>query len=131
MERSLADEGLAADVALAGLPSTSGAHWAHRDERRGGQSTPFRRPNALRAPAADESAGADPQTRRALRAALRRRARDGAAILYTTHYLPELVERHGGRVVVVPGDPRAFKITAALDLALAAIIAEDAGAGPR
>jgi ABC-2 type transport system ATP-binding protein len=41
----------------------------------------------------DESTpGADPQTRAALLAAVRARAARGAAILYTTHYLPELVD---------------------------------------
>jgi ABC-2 type transport system ATP-binding protein len=40
----------------------------------------------------EPTAGADPQTRESLLAALRRRAADGAAILYTTHYLPELAE---------------------------------------
>lgn len=40
----------------------------------------------------EPTAGADPQTRQSLLAALRRRAADGAAILYTTHYLPELAE---------------------------------------
>lgn len=35
-----------------------------------------------------------------------------------------LVERHGGRVVVVDGDPRTFKITRSLDLALAELVAE-------
>jgi ABC-2 type transport system ATP-binding protein len=51
----------------------------------------------------EPTAGVDPQTRQALIAALRRRAADGAAIVYTTHYLPELadlqatiaVARHG------------------------------------
>jgi ABC-2 type transport system ATP-binding protein len=40
----------------------------------------------------EPTAGADPQTRESLLAALRRRASDGAAILYTTHYLPELAD---------------------------------------
>jgi ABC-2 type transport system ATP-binding protein len=40
----------------------------------------------------EPTAGADPQTRQSLLTALRRRAADGTAILYTTHYLPELVE---------------------------------------
>jgi ABC-2 type transport system ATP-binding protein len=51
----------------------------------------------------EPTAGVDPQTRQALIAALRHRAADGAAIVYTTHYLPELadlratiaVARHG------------------------------------
>jgi ABC-2 type transport system ATP-binding protein len=40
----------------------------------------------------EPTAGADPETRSALLAAVRERARGGAAVLYTTHYLPELVE---------------------------------------
>jgi ABC-2 type transport system ATP-binding protein len=40
----------------------------------------------------EPTAGADPRTREALLAALRRRAADGAAILYTTHYLHELAD---------------------------------------
>jgi ABC-2 type transport system ATP-binding protein len=40
----------------------------------------------------EPTAGADPQTRQSLLAALRRRAAAGAAILYTTHYLPELAD---------------------------------------
>jgi ABC-2 type transport system ATP-binding protein len=40
----------------------------------------------------EPTAGVDPQTRRALLAALRQRAADGAAIVYTTHYLPELTD---------------------------------------
>jgi ABC-2 type transport system ATP-binding protein len=54
----------------------------------------------------EPTAGVDPQTRRALLAALRQRAADGAAILYTTHYLPELADlqatlavARGGRVI--------------------------------
>jgi ABC-2 type transport system ATP-binding protein len=40
----------------------------------------------------EPTAGVDPQTRLALLAALRQRAADGAAIVYTTHYLPELTD---------------------------------------
>jgi ABC-2 type transport system ATP-binding protein len=54
----------------------------------------------------EPTAGVDPDTRRALLAALRQRAADGAAILYTTHYLPELTDlqatlalARGGRVI--------------------------------
>jgi ABC-2 type transport system ATP-binding protein len=54
----------------------------------------------------EPTVGADPTTRRALLAAVRRYADDGAAVCYTTHYLPELVElgatvavADGGRVV--------------------------------
>jgi ABC-2 type transport system ATP-binding protein len=38
----------------------------------------------------EPTVGADPVTRDAILAAVRRRADDGAAIVYTTHYLPEL-----------------------------------------
>ncbi|MEU7694451.1 ABC transporter ATP-binding protein [Microbispora hainanensis] len=40
----------------------------------------------------EPTAGADPETRAALLAAVRARAEAGAAVLYTTHYLPELVD---------------------------------------
>jgi ABC-2 type transport system ATP-binding protein len=40
----------------------------------------------------EPTAGADPETRAALLAAVRRRADAGAAVVYTTHYLPELTE---------------------------------------
>ncbi|MHC3474201.1 ABC transporter ATP-binding protein [Streptomyces sp. 7R007] len=40
----------------------------------------------------EPTAGADPETRAALLAAVRARARAGAAVVYTTHYLPELVD---------------------------------------
>jgi ABC-2 type transport system ATP-binding protein len=38
----------------------------------------------------EPTVGADPVTREALLAAVRAAADDGAAIVYTTHYLPEL-----------------------------------------
>lgn len=40
----------------------------------------------------EPTVGADPQTRQALLARIRAAAHDGAAVCYTTHYLPELVE---------------------------------------
>jgi ABC-2 type transport system ATP-binding protein len=40
----------------------------------------------------EPTAGADPETRVALLAAVRRRADQGAAVVYTTHYLPELID---------------------------------------
>jgi ABC-2 type transport system ATP-binding protein len=40
----------------------------------------------------EPTAGADPETRAALLAAVRARAARGAAILYATHYLPELAD---------------------------------------
>ncbi|WP_436530560.1 ABC transporter ATP-binding protein [Actinoplanes sp. HUAS TT8] len=55
----------------------------------------------------EPTAGADPQTRQSLLAALRRRAADGCAVLYTTHYLPEVAEL-GATVAVA----RAGRITA-------------------
>jgi ABC-2 type transport system ATP-binding protein len=58
----------------------------------------------------EPTAGADPTTRRALLETVRRRAAEGVAVCYTTHYLPELEEldatiavaRHGR--VVARGD---------------------------
>jgi ABC-2 type transport system ATP-binding protein len=40
----------------------------------------------------EPTAGADPETRQALLAAVRARAAAGAAVVYTTHYLPELAD---------------------------------------
>lgn len=40
----------------------------------------------------EPTAGADPETRQALLDTVRRRAADGAAVVYTTHYLTELTE---------------------------------------
>ncbi|MEU3345099.1 ABC transporter ATP-binding protein [Streptomyces sp. NPDC006700] len=40
----------------------------------------------------EPTAGADPETRSALLAAVKARAQAGAAVVYTTHYLPELVD---------------------------------------
>jgi ABC-2 type transport system ATP-binding protein len=40
----------------------------------------------------EPTAGADPETRSALLSAVRARAQAGAAVVYTTHYLPELVD---------------------------------------
>jgi ABC-2 type transport system ATP-binding protein len=40
----------------------------------------------------EPTVGADPKTRQMVLAAVRRRADAGAAVLYTTHYLPELVD---------------------------------------
>jgi ABC-2 type transport system ATP-binding protein len=55
----------------------------------------------------EPTAGADPETRSALLAAVRARAATGTAVLYTTHYLPELAELdatlalvRGGAVIV-------------------------------
>jgi ABC-2 type transport system ATP-binding protein len=55
----------------------------------------------------EPTVGADPKTRQMVLAAVRRRASAGAAVLYTTHYLPELVDLDAtiavartGRIVV-------------------------------
>lgn len=40
----------------------------------------------------EPTAGADPETRQALLEVIRARADEGAAVVYTTHYLPELTE---------------------------------------
>ncbi len=50
----------------------------------------------------EPTVGADPVTRDALLAAVRQRAADGAAVCYTTHYLPEL-ERLGASIAMVAG----------------------------
>jgi ABC-2 type transport system ATP-binding protein len=42
----------------------------------------------------EPTAGADPETRQALLAVVRARATEGTAVVYTTHYLPELTELH-------------------------------------
>lgn len=51
----------------------------------------------------EPTVGADPGTRRALLAAVRSRADAGAAVLYTTHYLPELEELDATLAVIVAG----------------------------
>ncbi|MEE4543818.1 ABC transporter ATP-binding protein [Streptomyces sp. V4-01] len=51
----------------------------------------------------EPTAGADPQTRQALLTAVRARAAAGAAVLYTTHYLPELVDLDATLVVARDG----------------------------
>ncbi|WP_353942634.1 ABC transporter ATP-binding protein [Streptomyces sp. HUAS MG91] len=40
----------------------------------------------------EPTAGADPETRQALLDVIKQRAREGTAVVYTTHYLPELAE---------------------------------------
>jgi hypothetical protein len=70
VERSPADEAKASDVAVADLPTTSGAHWANRDHLRNtGEQAMFRRPPAASSFAEDEqpwdafgSAGSAPGT---------------------------------------------------------------------
>jgi ABC-2 type transport system ATP-binding protein len=51
----------------------------------------------------EPTVGADPTTRAALLAAVRGRAEDGAAVVYTTHYLPELAELGAGLAVAEAG----------------------------
>lgn len=51
----------------------------------------------------EPTVGADPSTRQMLLEAVRRRAAAGAAVLYTTHYLPELVDLGATLAVVRAG----------------------------
>jgi ABC-2 type transport system ATP-binding protein len=51
----------------------------------------------------EPTVGADPATRRALLAVVRQRAAEGAAVCYTTHYLPELAELGATLAVVARG----------------------------
>jgi ABC-2 type transport system ATP-binding protein len=51
----------------------------------------------------EPTAGADPETRSALLAAVRARAAAGTAVLYTTHYLPELTELNATLALVRAG----------------------------
>jgi ABC-2 type transport system ATP-binding protein len=51
----------------------------------------------------EPTAGADPQTRAALLEAVRARAAAGAAVLYTTHYLPELTDLRATLAVAQSG----------------------------
>jgi ABC-2 type transport system ATP-binding protein len=51
----------------------------------------------------EPTAGADPPTRQALLAAVRKRAETGAAVVYTTHYLPELSELDATLAVIKSG----------------------------
>src|SRR6201996_7934663 len=51
----------------------------------------------------EPTAGADPETRSALLAAVRTRAAAGTAVLYTTHYLPELTELNATLALVRAG----------------------------
>jgi ABC-2 type transport system ATP-binding protein len=51
----------------------------------------------------EPTAGADPETRASLLAAVRARAAAGAAVIYTTHYLPELADLGATLAVVRSG----------------------------
>jgi ABC-2 type transport system ATP-binding protein len=51
----------------------------------------------------EPTVGADPATRDALLAAVRARANEGAAVCYTTHYLPELERLGAGIAIAVNG----------------------------
>jgi ABC-2 type transport system ATP-binding protein len=64
----------------------------------------------------EPTAGADPQTRAALLGAVRARAAGGAAVLYTTHYLPELTDlratlavARAGRIIARGGQETLMK----------------------
>jgi ABC-2 type transport system ATP-binding protein len=64
----------------------------------------------------EPTAGADPQTRAALLEAVRARAAGGAAVLYTTHYLPELTDlratlavARAGRIIARGGQDALIK----------------------
>ncbi|MDO8106041.1 ABC transporter ATP-binding protein [Isoptericola sp. b441] len=83
----------------------------------------------------EPTVGADPQTRAALLAAVRRRADAGAAVLYTTHYLPELVELDASLAVmragrVVARDSQAA-LLAGLPSRLVVRFADGGADGPR
>ncbi|UBU10317.1 ABC transporter ATP-binding protein [Nonomuraea gerenzanensis] len=62
----------------------------------------------------EPTAGADPETRAALLAAVRRRADEGAAVVYCTHYLPELTEL--AATIAVARDGRVIARGAGADL---------------
>jgi len=51
----------------------------------------------------EPTAGADPDTREALLDTVKQRAGDGAAVLYTTHYLPELADLRASIAVARAG----------------------------
>ncbi|MFI6480501.1 ABC transporter ATP-binding protein [Nonomuraea sp. NPDC050663] len=51
----------------------------------------------------EPTVGADPETRQALLAAVRRRADEGATVVYCTHYLPELAELEATIAVAASG----------------------------
>ncbi|TCK22305.1 ABC transporter ATP-binding protein [Pseudonocardia endophytica] len=51
----------------------------------------------------EPTAGADPETRQALLDVVKQQAGDGAAVVYTTHYLPELADLHASVAVVRNG----------------------------
>lgn len=62
----------------------------------------------------EPTAGADPETRAALPAAVRRRADGGAAVVYCAHYLPELTEL--GATVAVAANGRVIVRGSAAEL---------------
>lgn len=51
----------------------------------------------------EPTAGADPETRKALLDVVKQHAHDGAAVIYTTHYLPELTELEASLAVARRG----------------------------
>ncbi len=79
----------------------------------------------------EPTVGADPVTRSALLAVVRRRAAEGAAVLYTTHYLPELTELGATIAFAREGKVVARGDFSELDLAhLYEEVATDAAHGP-
>ncbi len=78
----------------------------------------------------EPTAGADPQTRQSLLTALRRRAADGCAVLYTTHYLPELAELGASVAVADRGRIIARGTSSELLSGLPSEVRVLAGAGP-
>jgi ABC-2 type transport system ATP-binding protein len=62
----------------------------------------------------EPTAGADPETRQALLDTVRRRAEEGAAVVYTTHYLTELTELEATIAVAKAGRVVARGTAAAL-----------------
>jgi ABC-2 type transport system ATP-binding protein len=62
----------------------------------------------------EPTVGADPETRQALLKAVRRRADGGAAVVYCTHYLPELTEL--GATIAVARDGRVIARGTGADL---------------
>jgi ABC-2 type transport system ATP-binding protein len=81
----------------------------------------------------EPTAGADPETRASLLTAVRRRAEAGAAVVYTTHYLPELADlgatlavARGGRVIARgPQDQLISGLPGELRLRLPAVAATE------
>ncbi|GAA1292434.1 hypothetical protein Psi02_49820 [Planotetraspora silvatica] len=93
---------VAAAMGLEGLLDRPVGHLSGGQQRRVQTATALlHRPPVL---LLDEpTVGADPETRQALLAVVRARALEGAAVCYTTHYLPELIELDATLAVVSGG----------------------------